>query len=342
MQWYPLHRRSMPWVGISDPYYIWLSEIILQQTRVEQGTAYYNRFIKAYPTIKDLAEAPLQAVMKMWEGLGYYSRAANLHHTAKEISEKYEGVFPSNYNDLIQLKGIGKYTAHAILSYAFGKPYAVTDSNVLRILARVYGITDATDTPAGKNKIESLAEKLIDKNAPAVFNQAMMDLGATVCKPVPLCNVCPMRQICHAYKHEMTAFFPVREKKVLRKKRHFNFIVFTDGKNVVIEKRSGQDIWKHLYQFPLIESNKPLTEKSLRKQPGFISMTGKTDMVIVSFPVFRQQLTHQSIEARFYLIKKNNLTKFAGKDREVVKIAALKQYSFPGVIRAFLQNNRYF
>ncbi|HRG85853.1 MAG TPA: A/G-specific adenine glycosylase, partial [Chitinophagales bacterium] len=182
-RWYSLYKRNLPWIGSNDPYKVWLSEVILQQTRVEQGLSYYQKFVKKYPDIQQLANSPHDEVMKMWEGLGYYSRARNMHSTAKQVVEELNGRFPDTYEGLIQLKGIGQYTAHAILSYAYKKPFAVVDGNVLRVLARYFGIREAIDTPKGKSLIQQQADSLLDKKEPDVFNQAMMDFGALICKP---------------------------------------------------------------------------------------------------------------------------------------------------------------
>jgi len=235
----------MPWKGEKNPYLIWLSEIILQQTRVEQGWEYYNRFVSTYPTVDTLAAAPLDEVMKLWEGLGYYSRCRNLHETAKFISEKLSGQFPSTYQELLSLKGVGAYTAAAIGSFAFDIPVAVVDGNVQRIISRYFGICTPIDTAQGKKLYSDLASKLLDTNSPALYNQAIMDFGATICKPQqPLCKDCPFNKECEAFTYGNVKMLPVKQKKLVRKQRYFNYFLvkkrteFLSGKDP--EKISGK------------------------------------------------------------------------------------------------------
>ncbi|MGL6267505.1 MAG: A/G-specific adenine glycosylase, partial [Chitinophagaceae bacterium] len=217
MDWHKVkNTRQMPWKGEKDPYKIWLSEIILQQTRVEQGWDYYNRFIDAFPSVNDLANAPDQVVFKLWEGLGYYARCRNLLHTARTISTEYKGSFPETYDEIITLKGIGPYTAAAISSFAFGLPYAVVDGNVLRVLSRVFGIQDPIDGKKGKDALTDMAEKLLDKKSPGLYNQAIMDFGAVICKPaLPLCDTCPVQRVCVAHKKRLVDKLPVKSQKIV-------------------------------------------------------------------------------------------------------------------------------
>ena len=228
MKWHRLHNsRQMPWKGEKDPYKIWLSEIILQQTRVEQGLAYYNRFIQHYPTIQQLAAAPDQEVLKLWEGLGYYSRCRNLLLTARLIVKEYKGLFPRDYETLLSLKGVGPYTAAAIASFAYNQPYAVVDGNVLRVLSRFFGLDTAIDTMPGKKQFTGLADEVLDKQYPALFNQAIMDFGATVCKPMaPACIDCPARKDCAAFLTGNVNRLPVKEKTLQRKHRWFYYFIF--------------------------------------------------------------------------------------------------------------------
>ena len=225
------NRREMPWKGEKNPYYIWLSEIILQQTRVEQGLPYFLRFKQKYPTVKQLAKAKEDEVMKLWQGLGYYSRARNLHETAKNIQQNFKGIFPGTFDELKKLKGVGDYTAAAIASFAFGEKKAVVDGNVIRVLARVFGIETAFDTTKGKKKFAQLAQELIDENNPAVYNQAIMDFGGVVCSPKnPKCEDCPFHKICIAKNHALIEQLPYREKRTKIKNRYFNYLLIKSDK----------------------------------------------------------------------------------------------------------------
>ncbi|MEO1629046.1 MAG: A/G-specific adenine glycosylase, partial [Bacteroidota bacterium] len=237
--WYQNNHRPLPWKGIKDPYLIWLSEIILQQTRVATGWAYFERFREQYPTVHHLADASIDEVMKLWEGLGYYSRARNLHFTAQHISRTLGGTFPNTYKDILQLKGVGPYTAAAIASFAFGLPVAVVDGNVYRVLSRVFGMRDPIDSGAGKKKFAELANLLLDKDRPADYNQAIMDFGATVCTPgVPNCHQCPFEDRCLANAEGTARELPVKSKKLVRKTRYFNYLVFQDDQgHTLLEKQ---------------------------------------------------------------------------------------------------------
>ena len=245
--------RKMPWKGIKDPYKIWLSEIMLQQTRVEQGMGYYNRFIKAFPTVESLSQATENQIFKLWEGLGYYSRCRNLIATAKKVSFELGGRFPETREGLLSLKGVGPYTAAAIGSFAFGLPLAVVDGNVMRVLSRVLGIKEPVDQPAVKKKIEKYAGELLDDKNPAAYNQAIMDLGAVVCKPQqPACSQCPFQKKCFAHKHELQATLPVKSKKIKSRERFIYYLILEHAGKQLLRKRRGNDIWKGLYEFVLM------------------------------------------------------------------------------------------
>jgi len=341
--WYDTGKRFLPWTETKDPYKIWVSEIILQQTRVEQGTPYYFRFIKKYPTVFKLAAAPMDEVLKLWEGLGYYSRARNLHDAAQQIVEKYNGIFPDNYAAVIQLKGIGNYTASAILSYAFSLPYAAIDSNAIRIITRYYGITEAVENKSAKTKIEYYAQKFLDKKEPGIFNQAMMDFGSLVCKPKnPLCSQCVQNKNCFAFKNDMVEMLPLKEKKLIRKTRYFNYLLFISGKHILITNRNEKDIWKNLYQFPLIESKNNFTLSQLKKEVFGRKITSQNPTKIIVSDIFSQQLTHQTIKTRFFVLEMTDLGDVDGGPAIKIPISALKKYVFPGVIREFLLRNPYF
>ena len=342
-RWYSLYKRNLPWIGSNDPYKVWLSEVILQQTRVEQGLSYYQKFVKKYPDIQQLANAPHDEVMKMWEGLGYYSRARNMHSTAKQVVEELNSSFPDTYEGLIQLKGIGQYTAHAILSYAYKKPFAVVDGNVLRVLARYFGIREPIDTPKGKTLIQQHADSLLDKKEPDVFNQAMMDFGALICKPrQPDCENCPLQKSCAGYQQELTDILPVKSKKIKRQTRYLHFFVFRAGEKILVEQRIANDIWKNLYQFPVIETTKNVSSKSLMESEDYQAFRIKNPLPVITSPIFKQQLTHQQLICRLYIFDLKSIDKIKRSGVKQVTFTQLKQLAFPGVIRDFLKINDYF
>ena len=296
--WYKCHKRVLPWRETVNPYYIWLSEIILQQTRVEQGRAYYERFVSAFPTVQDLSDASEEQVMLLWQGLGYYSRARNLHKAAKQIAAL--GSFPSDYKSILSLPGVGPYTAAAIASFAFGLPYAVVDGNVFRVLSRYFCVETPIDSTEGKKVFRVLADEMLDKKHPSLYNQAIMDFGAVVCKPTGTeCSICPLSDTCLAFANKSVQQLPVRAKKMKQKNRWFSYIYMLNDKGeVLIRKREGNDIWKGLYEFPLIESSEELPMASLQQR----------------FPVgnwtllqrgFVHQLTHQRLIVNFYKLELN-------------------------------------
>jgi A/G-specific adenine glycosylase len=301
LAWHKKHNdRTMPWKGEKDPYKIWLSEIILQQTRVEQGTAYYLKFISTYPTIFDLAKAKDENVFKLWEGLGYYNRCKNLLITARKIVQDYAGIFPNNYQELLQLKGIGEYTAAAIASFAFNKPYAVVDGNVHRVLARFFGINTAIDTTEGKKLFASLTNQVLDKKNAALYNQAIMDFGATICKPfLAQCQQCKLQLYCKAYQTGQVSQLPIKEKKLVQKKRWFNYFVFTYNNKVLVHKRTQKDIWQNLYEFYYVETNHQVQWQAATLKM-FLDELGIQHYKHLHISAnYQQQLTHQQIKAQF-------------------------------------------
>lgn len=326
----------MPWKGEKDPYKIWLSEIILQQTRVEQGWEYYLRFVKKFPTVKKLAEANDDKVFKLWEGLGYYSRCRNLLVTARFIANELNGKFPSQYNAIVQLKGVGPYTASAIASFAFNLPYAVVDGNVNRVLARFFGIPTAIDSTEGKKHFALLAQELLDAKEPGLYNQAIMDFGATVCKPqLPLCAVCMLNKHCAAYNTGRVNELPVKEKKIIKKNRWFYYIVLQKEGRYFVRKREVKDIWQNLHEFVLIEWKESIDAVELVKKPEFKSMVpGKITLLQVS-KEYRQQLTHQTIHAFF--IEAAMLDNKLPKGFELIDIKNIKQKAFPRLVNHFLE-----
>jgi A/G-specific adenine glycosylase len=333
------NRRDMPWKGEKDPYKIWLSEIILQQTRVEQGTAYYNRFVKKFPDVRKLANAPDDEVMKLWEGLGYYSRCRNLIYSARFISSELDGQFPTTYEEILELKGVGSYTAAAIGSFAFKLPYAVVDGNVFRVLARVFGIDTPTDSTVGKKFFSELAQQLLDKTEPGTYNQAIMDFGATICKPViPLCIECPLQKICIAYQKDMVTQLPVREKRISVRKRWFNYLVLECGELLAVRQRTTKDIWQQLYEFPMLETNGAVEEKELLQQAIETGMLQKDKFEVLHYsPVLQQKLSHQTISGRFLRIRLNELPE--GKEWSWLSKAELQKLAFPQLINQYLQSS---
>jgi A/G-specific adenine glycosylase len=336
-----LNFRQMPWKGEKDPYKIWLSEIILQQTRVEQGWAYYEKFVNAFPTIHHLAKAPDQLVFKLWEGLGYYSRCKNLLTTARYISATCKGVFPNTYDTVIACKGIGPYTAAAIASFAFNLPYAVVDGNVYRVLARYFGITVATDSNEGKKVFNQLANELLHRKTPGLYNQAIMDFGAVICKPQqPACTECRLQKDCVAFQKNLVNSLPVKEKKLKKKTRWFHYFVVKAGRQVLIGKRTERDIWQNLHQFLLYESKKTLPA-DIKEYTQLFRQHWKTGncFVKVISDEFRQQLTHQTIVGRFIEIEIDKSSMPVDEGHSWVNTAQLKKYAFPRMLVSYLNTN---
>ncbi|RYY67321.1 MAG: A/G-specific adenine glycosylase [Chitinophagaceae bacterium] len=332
-----INQRSMPWKGEKDPYKIWLSEIILQQTRVEQGWAYYLRFVKKFPNVMKLAAAKDDDVFKLWEGLGYYSRCRNLLVAARYIANVHGGVFPQTYDSIVGLKGVGPYTASAIASFAFNLPYAVVDGNVNRVLARFFGILTPIDSTEGKKQFALLAQELLDKKEPGLYNQAIMDFGATVCKPqLPLCLNCPLNRGCAAYNTGRTNELPVKEKKIARKNRWFYYLVMAHKGQYFIRKRAGKDIWQSLHEFILIEwPGKIAVEDLLGKEEFKHAIPSKIELLEISKD-YKQMLTHQTIHAVFIEVKM-----LGGKEPmgyEPVASSKLKTKAFPRLLNHFLEH----
>jgi A/G-specific adenine glycosylase len=331
------NKRELPWKGAKNPYYIWLSEVILQQTRVEQGLSYYLKFIKAYPTIHNLACAKDEEVFKMWEGLGYYNRCRNLLASARFIAFECNSKFPETYEGLLALKGIGPYTAAAISSFAFNLPHAVVDGNVYRVLARYFGVDLPSDGTEGKKFFQELATATLDASKPAVYNQAIMDFGATVCKPqLPLCGVCALQSSCKAFDAGIVDKLPVKKKRIERKKRYFNYFVFDSNNEILIHQRSEVDIWKDLFEFFLIETDQPMHWDELTISEVLTKNLGISSFRILSqsFKV-RQHLTHRTVESQFIRIGINKIPKVLAQMIRVQK-NELNKYAFPKTIQDYL------
>ncbi|MBO3699821.1 A/G-specific adenine glycosylase [Roseivirga sp. E12] len=337
ISWYDHQKRDLPWRQTDDPYKIWLSEIILQQTRVKQGMPYYLKFIEQYPTVNDLATAPESEVLRLWQGLGYYSRARNLHACAKTVSNDLGGEFPSSFEELLKLKGIGRYTAAAIASIAFNKPNAVVDGNVYRVLSRVFGIEDDISNSKTLKIFETKANTLIDKKAPGEFNQAIMDFGAIQCTPKsPACAICPMSSFCYAFNTGKQEVLPVKTKKVKVRNRFFYYYVYEFGDKLLMKERGPKDVWQGLYDFSLLESPESLSEESVLKE---ISIEG---LVVIDFSEeVKHVLTHQRIFARFIRVKVKDLGNFEAlsnsKKLKAFELGKVQELPKPILIQNYLQ-----
>jgi A/G-specific adenine glycosylase len=341
ISWFKVTPREMPWNETKDPYLIWLSEIILQQTRVQQGLPYYEKFVSAFPNVQSMAKASEEDVLSLWKGLGYYSRARNMYLTAKVICEKYDGKFPSEYKELLNLKGIGTYTAAAIASFAFGQKYAVVDGNVKRVLARHFLVESEIGKSETHKKLTELADSLIDTKDPASFNRAIMNLGALICAPRnPDCKNCPIRKTCLAYEQEKQHELPFKAVKKNRKKRYFHFFIWKRKDSYLLQKRTAGDIWKHLYQFPLID-NETDQDISFSELSNIMPFSGldKSEIKIASVTRSIQHLTHQTIIGRFYLMQSDNIPEEFLKNGTFASRQALGQLPFPKIIDAYLEEN---
>ncbi len=340
LEWYKPTQRPLPWKSEKNPYYIWLSEIILQQTRVEQGRAYYEKFKKNYPTVQDLANAGEDQVLKNWQGLGYYSRARNLHQAAKYIVSDLGGKFPATHEDILKLKGVGEYTAAAIASFAYDLPFAVLDGNVFRVLSRFFGIKTPIDTGEGKKEFKKLAQKLLPPLEAARYNQAIMDFGATICMPKkPKCVSCPFRSECSAFINKNITFLPIKAKKTFKKERFFHYLRLNIGDFVYLHKRSEKDIWQHLYEFPLYEADRILDVETVKNKAFDGLLEGVNIVIKRQSKVYKQVLSHQKISAIFMefelldaLVDRNNNWIQIKKER-------LKEYAFPKIIDLYLNDN---
>lgn len=325
ISWYSENKRELPWRTNPKPYNVWLSEIILQQTRVNQGLPYYHRFIEHFPTVKDLAAASEQEVLRLWQGLGYYSRARNLHKCAKQVCEFHKGVFPQNFEALKKLPGIGDYTAAAIASICYKEPVAVVDGNVYRVMARVFGIDTPINSPKAKPEFFDLGNELIDTQRPDEYNQGIMEFGALHCTPRnPKCDGCPLSKLCIAKQKGLQGVLPVKEKKLKVRKRYFYYVVRRNAQSLAMKKREAKDIWQGLYDFELVESADPLDEATIGKRLGEKKLLWSEE--------YKHILTHQIIFARFAVLEAKN------KDHNYYsykKIAALPK---PVLISKFLKD----
>jgi A/G-specific adenine glycosylase len=337
IEWYKKNRRDLPWRETSDPYAIWLSEIILQQTRVAQGLDYYIRFLEAFPTVNHLAEATEEEVLKLWQGLGYYSRARNMHAAAREIVERYEGKFPDNYDAIRSLKGVGDYTAAAISSFAFGLPFPVLDGNVVRVISRFFGITTPYDRVEGKSQIRKALNSVFDPKHPAEFNQAVMEFGALQCIPsAPSCTTCIFVDSCTAFEKGKVKELPVKSSKTQVKPRYFHYLIINDGDETFIKRRGVGDIWQGLYEFPLIETLSAISPEELMQHPDWKRWKGKYTWKITQIHTgIRHVLSHRILHVSFYEIygRISKLPPGAIK----IKKTALENYAVPVLIEKYLK-----
>ena len=310
LYWYSKNKREFPWRKSKTVFKVWISEIILQQTQTSQGLSYYDTIINTFPTLKELAEANEEQILKLWQGLGYYSRARNLHFTAKYIQNNFNGVFPNNYKDLIKLKGIGPYTAAAISSICFNEKRAAVDGNVYRILARVFNIDTAINSPEGIKEFQELANSLICETNPGEYNQGMMDLGATICTPKnPKCNECPLKSKCIAHDIRRINKLPVKIKKTKIKHRYFHYFCIEFDSNFLMKKRTQKDIWKNLYDFPLIEGNKKVLENEFQYKKLLDSILENDKEIYRTTKHYEHQLSHQKLNITIEYIKAKKINK---------------------------------
>lgn len=342
LKWKEAHPRPLPWKDSSDPYLIWLSEIILQQTRVDQGLPYFERFRERFPTVGSLAGASDDEVFKLWEGLGYYSRARNLLETARLITREYGGKFPDTYEQIKALKGVGPYTAAAIASFAFDLPHAVVDGNVYRVLARVFGLSTPVDTTEGKRLFGEWAQRLLDLKAPGAYNQAIMDFGALQCKPVsPDCKHCMMQPLCQAHQTGRVSELPVKSKRLARRTRYFHYLVMNYRGKVLVRKRLEKDIWQHLYDFPLFEADRAdLDWTELRQTEVWAAFLGNADPTALRCsPPFQQTLSHQQIIARFWELELDHPWAEVEGGYMVEERKNLAKFAVPKIVDWYLTDN---
>jgi len=331
--WFDKNKRNLPWRNQQDPYRIWLSEIILQQTRVAQGTAYYLKFIENFPSIYDLANASEQEVLKLWQGLGYYSRARNLHFTAKHIVNELNGEFPDKFKDLLKLKGVGEYTAAAIASMAFGEIVPAIDGNVFRVFSRYFNIHQDISLPSAKKYFFELGKEIIDKERPGDFNQAVMELGATICTPTsPKCENCPVNESCEALVQKTVHLLPVKSKRLKIRERYLHFLEITDNKNYLIKKRTGKDVWRNLYNFPIVE---------LAEKESIDSILHSLDIKDISEKTFEEThiLTHQRLKITFWksVISTEKLNILSEElDAEIISPEKLEELPLPRPMEKYL------
>jgi A/G-specific adenine glycosylase len=333
--WYEQNKRELPWRLTKNPYNIWLSEIILQQTRVNQGLPYYEVFVKKFPTIKEFAEANEDEILRTWQGLGYYSRARNMHFTSKIIKNEMHGKFPETFQKLKKLKGIGNYTAAAIASFAYNEPVPVIDGNVYRVLSRFFEIEKPINESNSYKVYFELAESLIDKKRPDLFNQAIMELGALICKPQnPNCQICPVSNSCLGFANKSFGNLPIKLKKLKVKTRYLNYLVFKHNGKLGFKKRKDNDIWQNMFDFPLLETNKEINDLYDLENLGLIN--NERISLIKQSEIFVHKLTHQRIEAKFFVFRVENKNLNKKYDFEFYDEKEIEKLAKPKLIVNFL------
>lgn len=337
IKWYKINKRDLPWRSTTDPYVIWLSEIILQQTRVEQGLPYFNKFLENFPTVVDFANASENEVLKLWQGLGYYSRGRNMLFTAKQVIELHNGVFPVVYDQLIKLKGIGEYTAAAISSFSNNQSKAVVDGNVFRVLSRYFGVEEPINSTIGKKIFFELAQGLIEDQKPSIYNQAIMEFGALQCKPKsPACNICPLQTGCFAFQHHKVDVLPVKLKKVKVRERWFNYFVGLEDGNILIKQRQAGDVWQQLYDFPLIETDQAVQFSTSEFSDAVKEFFG-SEAKITSLLEKKHILTHQIIYVHFFGLDNYMINFNLHTNIKSVTIADFATLPHPKVISDFFE-----
>jgi A/G-specific adenine glycosylase len=341
VDWYTINKRNLPWRDTKDPYKIWVSEIVLQQTRVEQGLNYYLRFIDRFPSVESLASANEDEVLKYWQGLGYYSRARNLHFSAKYIVESLNGKFPNTFAELKKLKGVGDYTAAAIASFAYNEKVPLVDGNVYRVLSRLLAEGTPIDTSNGKKLFSELANELLSKQEAQVFNQAIMEFGALQCKPsAPDCDQCPIQTNCLSFAEKKIAAYPVKSKKVKVRKRFLNYLFIADGENTFLKKRNSNDIWKGLFEFPLIETKSKVSLKTLSKTKEWVNLFNNLEVTVIEeSEAIKHQLSHQQLIVLFFKLKINGAIEKNNRlsEFQCTPILTINKYAVPKVIENYLK-----
>ena len=337
--WYLANKRDLPWRDIADPYRIWISEIILQQTRVNQGLEYYLRLVERFPTVSELACADEDEVLKYWQGLGYYSRARNLHKAAKRIMSDFNGIFPKTHKEILSLSGVGEYTAAAVASFAYNLPFAVVDGNVYRVLSRLFAVETPIDTGKAKREFALLAQNLLPKTKAGLHNQAMMEFGALHCVPQsPDCVNCPLQAQCRAFEQNLVAQLPRKSQKIKVTNRYFNYLFITFDGNTFLQKRTGNDIWKNLYEFPLIECEKLLSNDELFENEMFQKIFSDVECVEIKkiSKTIKHVLSHRNVFAQFITIEISNENDFL---KRFIKtpVGEIDKYAVSRLIELFLE-----
>ena len=339
IKWYEENKRCLPWRDTNDSYRIWVSEVILQQTRVAQGIGYYLRFIEKFPNVNVLAQTSENEVLKLWQGLGYYTRARNLHKGAKTVQTLFDSRLPDAHKEIISIEGIGEYTAAAILSIAYNKPYAVVDGNVFRVLSRLFAIDTPIDSNVGRKLFSALAHELLDITQPGIHNQAIMEFGALHCTPTqPLCISCPLQHLCIAKKLNMQIDFPVKSKKVKVRKRYIHYFQIEYNGFTYLNKRIGVDIWKNLYDFPSIETDENINLSNLMETEFFETLFTDSDVTFLTNPKqYKHVLSHQHIYAAFYVVNATKLNDYFDLNFLKIRTSDVSLYPIPRLIHRYLE-----